>query len=298
MHYPLCLTLAATLLIAAGLFASAASNAAAPEGRDPAPSLRVMSFNVRHDNPNDGEHAWPKRRPRVREVLRFYRPDILGLQEALAHQIEQIAEDLPNYRWVGVGRDDGKAAGEFTPIFYNADRLELLDRGTFWLSPTPEEVGSKGWDADLPRIATWALLRDSAGGGEFLAINTHFDHRGETARTESAKLIAKRAREIAGDRPVVLTGDFNATPDSDAYAVLSEAFADVRAAAEDVLGPAGTFGTFTAHEAAAPQIDYVFVTNGSAVARFATLAHHWQGRHVSDHFPIMADVVLNRTQSR
>lgn len=294
---------AVVVLVGVASFAVTASppvEGATPAGEATGASpLRVMSFNVRFDNANDGEHAWPRRRPRAREVLRFYRPDVLRLQEALAHQVEQVADDLPGYAWVGVGRNDGKAAGEFAPIFYKANRLDLLDSGTFWLSPTPNEVGSKGWDAALPRIATWARLHDREGeGGEFVAINTHFDHRGQIARTESAKLIVRRAAEIAGDLPIVLTGDFNATPDSDPYRVLADAYADARATAETTLGPAGTFGTFTAIGAAAPQIDYIFVPHGTAVTRFATLAHHWQGHHVSDHFPVMADVRLSEGEQQ
>ena len=260
------------------------------------PPLRVMSFNLRNANVFDGPYLWRFRRPRVRETLRFYRPDVLGCQEALDSQVRDLAEDLPDYRWVGVGRDDGKAKGEYSPIFYNADRLELVDSGTFWLSPTSEIVGSVGWDAALTRIATWARLRDKLDGGrEFLAFNTHFDHVGEIARGESAKLIVTKAATIAAGLPLVVTGDFNSGPETAAYRTMSGLLTDARAAAETVLGPAGTFGTFTSTTRPAPRIDYVFVTNGTRVARFATLSQEWDGgAHASDHYPILADVTLPR----
>ena len=286
------------LLLSMLLAASASTARDEPATRPVETPLRVMSFNIRYDNPGDGEHAWPKRRPLVRQVLSFYRPDVLGLQEALEHQVKEIAGDLPGYAWVGVGRDDGKAAGEFSPIVYNTRRLEVMESGTFWLSPTPEKVGSRGWDAALPRIATWAKFRDRQTGGEFVALNTHFDHRGEQARAESAKLIVMALDDelasIIGEVPVVITGDFNATPDSEAYATLTGALVDTRTAVETPLGPEGTFGTFTAEGEPGGRIDYVFVSNGVDVVRAGTLSPHWNGRHASDHFPVMADVTFPR----
>lgn len=258
------------------------------------PTLRVMSFNVRLDTPLDGRHGWPHRRPRVRELLLFHRPDVLGAQEALANQVAHLAEDLPDHKWVGVGREDGKAAGEFAPIFYDARRLELLDGGTFWLSETPERIGSVGWDAALPRVATWARLRDRATGTAFVALNTHFDHKGDRARAESARLIVERAAALARGGPVVVMGDFNALPTSAAYATLAAALRDARAEAGVVMGPEGTFGSFVAQaQAALPRIDYVFASAGVRVARFATLAQTWDGgAHASDHHAVMADVAL------
>ena len=260
------------------------------------PALRLMSFNLRNSHANDGDHDWPHRRPMVRQTLRFYRPDVLGCQEAYRDQVDALAEDLPDYRWVGVGREDGKEKGEYAPIFYNAARLELVQNGTFWLSPTPETVGSVGWDAALTRIATWARFKDKAAGGrEFLAVDTHFDHVGEVARGESATLIVKRAAEIAAGLPLIVTGDFNSGPETAAYRTMSGFLTDARAAADVTLGPAGTFGTFTSATRPAPRIDYVFVTNGTRVARFATLSQEWDGgAHASDHFPILADVTLPR----
>ena len=277
------------VLISSTLHAQPQTPPAAPE------PIRVMSFNIRYANPGDGEHAWSHRRPLVRQILAFYAPDVLGVQEAVDGQVKHLAHDLPGYDWIGVGRNDGKAAGEFCPIFYRTDRLELIESDTFWLSQTPAEIGSRGWDAALPRIATWAHFRDRASGKEFIALNTHFDHRGEEARTESARLIVERFEAdeaIPGDLPVVITGDFNATPESEVYETLAGALTDTRTAVETPLGPEGTFSTFTADGQTNRRIDYIFVNDGFDVARAGTLSPHWNGRHASDHFPVVADVVV------
>jgi endonuclease/exonuclease/phosphatase family metal-dependent hydrolase len=275
-----------TLLTLAGLSQSAPTTGpAAP------PALRVLSFNIRYDNPDDGDHAWPHRRPLVAQVVRFHGTDLLGAQEALEHQVQQLHADLPGFSWVGVGRGDGKAAGEFAPIFFREDRLELLESGTFWLSPSPDEPGSKGWDAALPRIATWATLRDRAAGNRFLAVNTHFDHVGEQARQESARLVVERATALADDLPIILLGDFNAAPDSRAFETLVAALRDARDVSEAAhFGPDGTFGTFEPRSEPSHRIDYIFVSEGVRVLREATLADHWDGRHASDHWPVFAEV--------
>lgn len=261
-------------------------------GKTASAELRVMSFNIRNDNPDDGEHNWKYRKPRVAEVLSFHQPDVAGFQEVYANQLADLETMMPGYDHVGVGRTDGKADGEFAPIFFNTKRLELVDQGTFWLSPTPDKVGSVGWDANLERIATWARLRDKQTGQTTLAMNTHFDHAGEQARTESAKLILEQLNALAGEDPVILTGDFNATPDSDAFATLSSKLTDARSAADTTLGPAETFGGFEPGSAKPVRIDYVWTSPALAVRRFATLSMHWNGKHASDHFPVMADVVL------
>jgi endonuclease/exonuclease/phosphatase family metal-dependent hydrolase len=286
-----------TFLIAALVLVLGAAQATQPRDPPPdeAPPMRVMSFNIRYDNPGDAEHAWPKRRALVAGVIRFHEVDVLGVQEALSHQVRELEADLPGLAWVGVGRSDGKEKGEFAPIFYRRDRFELLASGTFWLSPTPETPGSKGWDAALPRVATWARLRDRRGGGDFLAINTHFDHVGELARQQSAKLLVERARALAEGLPVILLGDFNAQPDSAAYRTLAEAFRDAREVSESGhFGPEGTFGTFSPQQEAAARIDYLFVGGPITVRREATLAHHWDGRHASDHWPVFAELVVRQ----
>lgn len=276
------------------LVAGCASAPEAPRlSLDNATALRVMSFNIRYDNPEDGPHAWQHRRELVRQVIAFHDVHLLGVQEALDEQVRQLAHELGDYDWFGVGRSDGKVAGEYAPIFYRRDRLELLEGGTFWVSETPDAPGSRGWDAALPRIATWARLRDRLSGEMFLAMNTHFDHVGEEARRQGARLIVRRARGLAGELPIVLTGDFNAQPDSVAYQTLTEALTDARVRSEaGHFGPEGTFGSFEPQAKPAPRVDYIFLSPQIAVLREGTLAHHWDGRHASDHWPVIAEIRL------
>ena len=152
--------------------------------------LRLMTFNIRYDTATDGRNAWPNRREAVAGLIRFHRPDILGLQEVQAHQQDWLLSSLPGFLAIGVGRDDGKSGGEFSPLFIKRERFELHDSGTFWLSTTPGEP-SKSWDAAFPRIATWARLTDRVSGNDYLAVNTHWDHRGEEARIQSANLVRR-----------------------------------------------------------------------------------------------------------
>jgi endonuclease/exonuclease/phosphatase family metal-dependent hydrolase len=254
--------------------------------------INAMSFNIRFNNPGDGEHAWPNRRNRVASVIRFHQADVAGLQEALYGQIRDLEQRLPGYAWVGVGRDDGERGGEFSPIFYRTERLELLDHNTFWLSETPDVPGSQSWDAALPRIVTWAHFRDRQTEQTFYHFNTHFDHRGEQARLESAQLITQRVGALAGDAPTVVTGDFNVTPDTAPYAHLADAFTDAYVAVDAPHGPPSTYLGFEVTGEPGRRIDYVFTTSNVAVQRFGTLTDQWRGDYPSDHLPVLAEVTL------
>src|SRR5688500_2630733 len=199
--------------------------------------LRVMTFNIRYDNPSDGVNAWPNRKDWVASLVRFHGADVVGVQEALAHMLTDLDARLPGFARVGVGRADGRAEGEFSAILYRAERLELLDSGTFWLSPTPEVPGSKGWDTAIERIATWARFRDRRTGCSHLHLNTHFDHIGEQARQESARLIRRRIATIADDLPIIVTGDLNADPQSAPYRIFTrDTIAGASAALRDAFG--------------------------------------------------------------
>ena len=171
--------------------------------------LEVMTFNVRYDNPEDGANKWENRLP----VIKFYfteeEPDIIGMQEVLHHQVLDLLNILSGYDYVGTGRNDGKQGGEFTPVFYKKDKFKLLENSQFWLSETPEVVGSIGWDAAITRIVTWAKFEHISTGKEFYFFNTHFDHRGIQAREMSAKLLSEKIDEIAGNAAIIVTGDFN-----------------------------------------------------------------------------------------
>lgn len=275
--------------------------------------FRVMSFNIRYDNPGDGTNAWPLRRDAVAELIKTERPDIAGLQEALLSQIDDLQTRLPSYDWHGVGRDDGKQRGEFVPIFYRRDRFEPLDTGTFWLSETPNLPGSKSWDAAITRLVTWMKLKDKLTGRTLYAFNTHFDHLGWQARIASAHLLLSEMRRIAGDAPVVLTGDFNTVPSSTPYRIITTGISDNaesggeqseshlddarRISAAAPIGPNSTWNGFQ-EVLAGRQIDFIFV-RGIRVITHAIVDERPNGRFLSDHLPVWADLKLdsaNRVQ--
>lgn len=277
---------------------------AAPLVAQPAtpPALTTLSFNIRFNNPNDAPHDWPNRKDRVASIFRFYDADLVGLQEALRDQIDDLATALPDYAWVGVGRDDGENAGEFSPIFYRKDRLLLHESGTFWLSQTPDVVASKDWDAAITRIVTWARFTDQATNTTFYHFNTHFDHRGAQARLESAKLIRTQITERVGELPVVLTGDFNIEESAPPYAILVADQPDTLrlydtfyTSQQPPHGPGSTyFGGFTVTDQPGRRIDYIFVTEGIAVQRYGVLSESTNGAYPSDHLPVLAEITFER----
>ena len=182
-----------------------------------ATSLSVMTFNMRYDNPEDGQNNWRFRRERIAGVIKAQEVDVLGTQELLSNQFNDLSGLLTGYQGVGVGRLDGAESGEYCAVFFRKDRFTLLDSGTFWLSETPEVVGSLGWDGACERIATWVVLRDR-DGRELFFIDTHLDHVGQVARDEGVSLLMKRIETLSGGRPVILTGDFNSEPGSSVVA--------------------------------------------------------------------------------
>lgn len=259
--------------------------------------LRVMTFNIRYDTASDKENAWPKRKDWVAEIILREKTDLLGLQESLKHQVTDLAERLPDYAWFGAGRDDGKEKGEFVPIFYRKARFEVLDKGHFWLSETPEEVGSKGWDAAITRMVSWLKLKDKTNDRELLFANTHFDHVGLKARAESARLMLARLPKLAGDLPVILTGDFNTGPQSEPYGILTGKnsaatwlLVDSRVASK--TKPAGPDSTWNGFRRIMPeqQIDFIF-TRGLKTQRHEIFADEKEGRFPSDHLPVLAELV-------
>jgi len=251
-----------------------------------APPVEVMSFNVRYANPNDGANVWAQRRELVFDVLRDCGPDLVGLQEALPAQMDELGAAFPDYRFLGQGREGGRR-GEFSALMVRDERFEVLESGDVWLSRTPDQVGSRDWDAALPRMCTWAVLRDRVSGAELLVMNTHFDHRGEEARRESAGvLLAERARHP--ELPVILTGDLNADEDSPPLQALRagglrDSFRDVHPGAD----PVGTFNGFRG-ELGGAKIDYVLVDERWATLAAGIVRVHEEGRYPSDHFPVTA----------
>ncbi|MCA9733893.1 MAG: endonuclease/exonuclease/phosphatase family protein [Deferribacteres bacterium] len=256
--------------------------------------FRVMSFNIRNDNSDDGQHVWMNRKEGVAKMLDFHRVDIAGMQEVLKNQLEDIKRMAPEFAAVGVGRTDGKEKGEYAPIFYRTSRFSVADWGTFWLSETPADTGSRGWDAALERIVTWALMQDKNDHKQFYFFNTHFDHRGEEARRNSAALIMYRIRDVAGDKPVVLSGDFNLDEHADPYFLITKGDApliDSRIAVGDAAyGPYGTYTGFNGDEKNLRNIDFIFVNDRIDVLRQGIISENWNGILPSDHRPVVADI--------
>lgn len=253
--------------------------------------LKVMSFNIRLSVESDKDNAWLKRKDEALALLEYYHPDFFGVQEALPEQMKDIKNGLKNYDFVGVGRDDGKEKGEFSAIFYDTQKLKIVKSGTFWLSETPEKP-SKGWDAALNRICTYAIFKDVKSKKEFLALNIHFDHVGNVARVKSSELILQKAKELnPKNLPLVLTGDFNLTEDSEPVKILSKNLKDTYYHSEKPhYGPKGTFTGFNVNEIPQNRIDYIFVKD------FKIKSHrHINDRrenllYPSDHFPVLSEI--------
>ncbi len=258
--------------------------------------LKVMSFNVRYDNPDDGINAWTNRRDLVYRFLKEQQPDIIGFQEVLKHQIDQLQVNLEAYNHVGVGRNDGKESGEFVPVFYLKDKYELLASSHFWLSETPEVPGSISWGAALPRIVTWLQLKERQNGYIFYVFNTHFSHVSAYARNESAILLVNKIKTIAGEAPVVLTGDFNAEPDERMYNTITDNWDGYHQLWDSRLLPIKkteqSNQTFNGFNPSTPElmIDHIFINGFFNVRSFSTHQVIENDVYISDHYPIMANL--------
>lgn len=253
--------------------------------------LTVMSFNIRLNVESDKENSWPQRKQDVTDLLTYYHPDYFGVQEALPDQMKDIKNRLKHYDYIGVGRDDGKEKGEFSAIFYDTNRFEVIKSGTFWLSETPEKP-SKGWDAALNRICTYAVFKDKKSKKEFLAMNLHFDHVGNVARVKSSELILKKIKEFnPKNLPVTLSGDFNLTDDSEPIKILSQNMKDTFYHSETKhYGPAGTFTGFNVNEVPKERIDYIF-TNGFKIKSHRHINDRRENLlYPSDHFPVITEL--------
>lgn len=254
--------------------------------------FNAATYNLRLNLASDGPNAWPHRRDAVRALIRHHEIDLLGTQEGLIDQIEDLAA-MPGLARVGVGRDDGKRGGEHAAIFFRTERFTLLATGDFWLSPTPEVPG-KGWDARCcNRLASWAKLRDLANGRVFFAFSVHFDHEGVVARRESARLMLRKMREIAGEAPALLLGDLNATPESEPVQILLTGLRDARTLSQTPpYGPVGTFNGFKLDAPLLERIDYVLLSPQWRVLRYAALTDTVDARFPSDHLPVVTRLSL------
>jgi endonuclease/exonuclease/phosphatase family metal-dependent hydrolase len=265
---------------------------AAPGATGGASDIAVMSFNIRYGTANDGADHWSGRREQLFRLLEREAPDILATQEALRFQLDEIRAALPRYGEAGVGRDDGRERGEYAAILFRADRFELLESGTFWFSDTPDVPGSMSWGNRITRICTWARLRDRTSGRALRVYNVHLDHESQPSRERSVALLLERLRAAGGRDPVIVAGDFNAGETNPAVAALRAAgFRDTWRELHAGDSVAGTFHAFRG-DSTGEKIDYVWVTGGSGVASAAILRASEGGRYPSDHFPVVARVVL------
>lgn len=257
--------------------------------------VRWCTFNVRCIAAPDEKIgcSWEVRKDNVAQYVLDNNIDIVGMQEVTFKQLNDLRERLKDYDYVGVGRTDGKEKGEFTPVFFRADKYEPLEKGNFWLSETPDVPGSKGWDAALERVASYVKLKDKATGKIFMAINTHYDHIGVQARKESAKLIMSKIKSIVGDRPAVVTGDFNITEDNEAYSTMVNSEFKMNDAYHMTAHHTGAPYTFHDYcrisPLKAPKIDFIFVTPNVKVLQ-SHIERETPTKRISDHNPHWADL--------
>ncbi len=259
--------------------------------------IAIMTFNIRYDNPDDAPNNWANRKEFVGELIHFYNPDFIGTQEVLIGQLKDMKQLLPEYDHLGVARDDGKEAGEFSPILYKKNKFTPIRSSTFWLSETPEKAGVMGWDAVCNRVVTWGEFKNNATGQTFFVFNTHFDHRGKVARKESAKLLLKKVKEVAKDQDAIITGDFNASPDSEPYQIIvngtedCKGLIDSRALAAHPYGPSWTANSFgkTPVEKRS-RIDHIFTNKKVEVRKHVAISEQRGDIFPSDHLPVMAEI--------
>jgi endonuclease/exonuclease/phosphatase family metal-dependent hydrolase len=261
-------------------------------------SIKVMTMNVRYDNPADSINAWSKRAAQVCSFLLKESPDILGMQEVLWNQYQVLDSVLKDYSSVGVGRDDGARGGELNPVFFRKDKFDMVRTLTFWLSDTPEIPGSRGWGASLPRIVTWMELVNKDSHKHFFYFNTHFAHDSDSARIMSSRILLEMVGKIAEGFPFIITGDFNMLPTSKGYGILTGPDESVPLLKDSYIisekrpyGPSYTFNAFS-DKPGQGRIDYIFVRNGMRVLDHSTIIKKDRGVYISDHWPVIATVLL------
>ncbi len=255
-------------------------------------TTKIMTYNIKLDYPKEGKNSWDNRKDLIVGQIKFHEPDIFGVQEALPNQMQYLESTLVDFKYVGVGRDDGKNQGEYSAIFYNVSKFNVIESGTFWLSETPEKV-SMGWDAVCNRICTYALFKNKKTKQQFWVFNTHFDHVGKVARMESPKLILEKIKSLnSTNLPVILTGDFNLEPETENIKLFYSYFDDSKNISEiSPFGPEGTFNGFHFEKPVTRRIDYVFVSKDDfVVKKHAVLSDSKDCKYPSDHFPVIAEL--------
>lgn len=290
-------------------------------GRPTTTTFIAASYNMRNANGSDSTagNGWGRRYPVIAEMVRFYGFDIFGTQECFLHQLQDMKAALTGYDYIGAGRDDGKDKGEHSAIFYRTDKFDLVEKGDFWLSETPDKP-SKGWDAVLPRICSWGHFKCKDTGFEFLFFNLHMDHMGKQARVESALLVQEKIKEFGTELPAILTGDFNVDQTHQSYEALVSTgmLKDSYEAADFRYATNGTFNSFNPNSFTTSRIDHVFVSPAFHVIKYGVLTDTYRSaetepqeadvkdapkeisvkkyvaRTPSDHFPVMAELEISR----
>ncbi len=264
-------------------------------GSHEANTVRIMTYNIRYAGGDKGDNSWDNRKEKLVTVIRFQDPDVFGVQEALSLQMKELEKLLPEYAHVGVGRDDGKEEGEYSAIFYKKDKFEVEETSNFWLCETPD-TPKIGWDAACIRICTWAKLKDKETGKKFFHFNTHFDHMGKVAQKNSAELLVKKISEIAKGYPVVLTGDFNTTPDSEVHNIITAENSPAGLKDSYYISKYGHYGedvSFNEFGKGIKEgniIDYIYVNKGFSVLRHGILGVTFNGLYPSDHMPVFGEL--------
>lgn len=257
---------------------------------------KIMTYNIRLDTPRDGENSWDFRKNALIKQITLNKVDVFGVQEALPNQVAFVDSVLINYNYVGVGRDDGKNKGEYSAIFFNKIKYNLLTQNTFWLSES-SEIPSKGWDAAYPRVCTYALLSDKKTNRKFWVFNTHFDHIGDVAREQSSKLILQKIKELNTDKlPVILMGDFNLTEETDVINYINSYLKDSKIISKSkVIDSLGTFNGFDISKNSTERIDFIFVSeNAIKVKKYKVLRKSYNNKYPSDHFPVLVHLIFKK----
>lgn len=286
-----------------------------------AQKMTIATYNMRYDNKDDARagNGWQQRYPVIASLITFHGFDIFGTQECMYHQLEDIRKSLPGYAFIGVGRDDGKQAGEHSAIFYNEKKFKLLDKGDFWMSAITDRP-NKGWDAVLPRICSWGKFQNIKTGFTFFFFNLHMDHIGVNARAESAKLVLAKVKAMAGDIPAILTGDFNVDQHNESYKLIDNSglLKDAYESAPVKYALNGTFNSFKSNAKTDSRIDHIFLTKQFKAKKYGILTDSYRSkdadssattandapkelsmskytaRQPSDHFPVMVVVEYKR----
>ncbi|RNC83285.1 MAG: endonuclease/exonuclease/phosphatase family protein [Balneola sp.] len=247
----------------------------------------AMTYNIRYNTQGDGVDWWENRKEWVADVINFYEPDVLGIQEGLHGQVMYLDSALIEYSYVGVGRDDGLKEGEYAAIYFKEEKLAVLDSGTFWLSETPNEP-SYGWGANFRRITTWAEFQDKDSGDIIWVLNAHFDHETPLARLNGAKLMLEKLESWnTTNDPVIVMGDFNAIPEAEPIQVFSSELYDSKEVSQtSPIGPIGTYNGFDVHHPLDNRIDYIFVNGKINVQKYAVISETRDQRTPSDHLPV------------